>query len=79
MMKQQGHRSCVQEFALEIPNITLKDKNPFLYAGHELVESTRLYIRNIPCRKIRHHTKLFERNGSKMLGILKYVRARTPD
>ena len=28
--------------------ITLTDKNPFLYAGHELVESNSLYIRNIP-------------------------------
>ena len=27
--------------------VTLKDKNPFLYPGHELVETTRLYVRNI--------------------------------
>ena len=60
--------------------VTLKDKNPFLYPGHELVETTRLYIRNIP---LSYDNDIISNSlkemGVKTLGILKYVRARTPD
>ena len=59
--------------------INLKDKNPYLVAGHDEVESTRLYIRNVP---LSYDNDAIENSikslGVQMLGSLKYVRARTP-
>ena len=56
--------------------ITLKDKTSFLYPGHELVETSRLYVRNIP---LSYYNNIISASlkefGAKTLGILKYVRA----
>ena len=58
--------------------ITLKDRNPFLLPGHEYVETTRLYIRNIPLSYDNDViTNTLKNMGVQMLGNLKYVRART--
>lgn len=58
--------------------ITLKDRNPFLLPGHEYVETTRLYIRNIPLSFDNDViTNTLKNMGVQMLGNLKYVRART--
>ena len=65
--------------SLRDTQITLKDKNPFLYPDHELVESTRLYIRNIPLSYDNSVILNSLKNmGVDMLGPLKYARARTP-
>ena len=59
--------------------VTLKDRNPFLISGRQNVESTRLYVRNIPLsfdkETIKNELKSM---GVEMLSELKYARARTP-
>ena len=60
-------------------HITLKDKNPFLISGRQSVESTRLYVRNIPLSFDNEViTNELKSMGVEMLGTLKYARARTP-
>ena len=60
-------------------HITLHDKNPFSLPSGVNVESTRLYIRNVPLscdnEVIINGLKSL---GVVMLGSLKYARARTP-
>ena len=60
-------------------HVTLKDRNPFLISGRQNVESTRLYVRNIPLsfdnETIKNELKSM---GVEMLSELKYARARTP-
>lgn len=58
--------------------ITLKDKNPFLRPGYEDIESTRLYVRNVPLSYDNEAiTNSLKAMGVNMLSDLKYVRART--
>ena len=58
--------------------VALKDKNPFLNLWFENIETTRLFIRNIP---LSYDNKEIEKSlkdkGVHMLGPLKYARART--
>ena len=59
--------------------ITLKDRNPFLLPGHEAVDMTRVYVRNIPLSYDNDEIENALKNmGVKMIGTLKYVRARNP-
>ena len=58
--------------------ITLKDRNPFLSAGFEGEDTTRLYVRNIPLSYDNEEIeKVLRKKGVNMIGKLKYVRART--
>ena len=60
-------------------HITLKNSNPFLISGRQSVESTRLYVKNIPLSFGNEViTNELKSMGVEMLGILKYARARTP-
>ena len=60
-------------------HVTLKDRNPFLISGRQNVESTCLYVRNIPLsfdnETIKNELKSM---GVEMLSELKYSRTRTP-
>lgn len=59
--------------------VTLRDKNPFLLPGYEDLDTTRLYIRNVPLSYDNDAiTNALKGMGVQMIGILKYVRARTP-
>ena len=59
--------------------ITLKDRNPFLSPGQDAVETTRLYMRNIPLSYDNNENiEVLRGMGVQMTGPLKYVRARTP-
>lgn len=63
--------------------ITLKDKNPFLYrlgfrSGFRPVETTRVYVRNIPLSYDNAEIeKALKGQDVTMVSDLKYVRART--
>ena len=60
--------------------INMYDKNPYLHPGKEDVETTRLYIQNIPLSYGNDVITNYLKNmGLEMLGSLKYVRARTPE
>ena len=59
-------------------HISLKDKNPFLISWKEGMESTHLYVRNIPLSFDNDEiTNELKSMGVEMIGSLKYVRART--
>lgn len=59
--------------------ITLKDRNPFLNIGFEGVDTTRLFVRNIPLSYDNTEIqKALKDKGVEMIGSLKYARARTP-
>ena len=66
--------------SLRDTQVTLKEKNPFLYPGHEFLETTRLYVRNIP---LSYDNDIIldslKDMGVNLLGPLKYARARTPE
>ena len=58
--------------------ITLRDKNPFLHAGLEGADTTRLFMRNIPLSFDNAEIeKSLKSRGVQMIGSLKYARART--
>ena len=58
--------------------ITLRDKNPFLHAGLEGADTTRLFVRNIPLSFDNAEIeKSLKSRGVQMIGSLKYARART--
>lgn len=58
--------------------ITLKDKNPFIHAGFEGIDTTRLFVRNIPLSYDNAEIeKSLKSKGVQMVGPLKYARART--
>ena len=59
--------------------ITLKDRNPFLNQGYSTVETTRVFVRNIPMSYDNTEIeKALKNAGASFLGPMKYARARTP-
>ena len=59
--------------------ISLKDRNPFLLPGHETVDTTRKYVRNIPLSYDNDEIENALKNMRvKMIGTLKYESARNP-
>lgn len=61
--------------------VSLKDRNPFLsFMGKGYVETTRLYVRNIPLSFDNNEIeKALKGKKVEMTGPLKYVRARTKE
>lgn len=61
--------------------ITLKDKNPFINVlGREDVDTTRVYVRNIPLSYDNGEIeKALKSKSVQLLGPIKYVRARTKE
>ena len=70
----------VTGISLRDMQVNMYDKNPYLHPGKEDVETTRLYVRNIPLSYDNDVITDYLKNmGLEMLGSLKYVRARTPE
>lgn len=61
--------------------ITLKDKNPFINVlGREDVDTTRVYVRNIPLSYDNGEIeKALKSKKAQLIGQIKYVRARTKE
>lgn len=74
----------VTGISLRDTQVTIYDRNPFLHPhlrlGHEHIETTRLYVRNIPLSYDNDViTGYLKDMNIEMLGNLKYCRARTPE
>ena len=70
----------VTDISLRDMQVNMYDKNPYLHPGKEDVETTRLYVRNIPLSYDNDVITDYLKNmWLEMLGSLKYVRARTPE
>ena len=70
----------VTGISLRDMQVNMDDKNPYLHPGKEDVETTRLYVRNIPLSYDNDVITDYLKNmGLEMLGSLKYVRARTQE
>ena len=64
--------------SLRSQQITLRDRNPFLNIGFEGVDTTRLFVRNIPLSYDNAGIeKALKEKGVEMIVSLKYARART--
>ena len=70
----------VTGISLRDMQVNMYDKNPYLHPGKEDVETTRLYVRNIPLSYDNDVITDYLKNMDlEMLGSLKYVRARIPE
>ena len=74
----------VTGISLRDTQVTIYDRNPYLNQhlrpGHEHIETTRLYVRNIPLSYDNDViTGYLKDMNIEMLGNLKYCRARTPE
>ena len=70
----------MQGITLRGMHVELKDRNPFVIAGYEDVQTTRLFIRNIPLSFDNSEIEKALRGiGVEMANGLKYSRARDPN
>ena len=69
-----------QGITLRGQQVELKDKNPFVIIGFEGVETTRLFIRNVPLSFDNSEIEdALKSKGVQLVNSMKYSRARDPD